>query len=277
MKVLLLGAGGMLGHALVRQLADQDMVVGDLPDFDITDFKSLNKKIREIKPEILINCAAYTDVDACEANAKLAEKVNGAAIANLAKICSELDIILIHYSTDYVFDGEKKQGVIEDWPAKPINEYGRGKHLGEKNLTAGYDKYYLIRTSGLYGEHGKNFVDSILSAAESKPELKVVNDQFTSTTYTDDLAKATREIIEQRPAFGIYHRTNSGSGSWYDFAKKIKELAGFTAKIVPVSSDDYKRPAQRPKFSKLINTKLKELRPWEEALEEYLSKKMIKL
>ena len=184
MKLLLLGAGGMLGHALARELADYDMVVGDLPDFDLTDFKNLNEKIRQIKPEVLINCAAYTDVDGCEQNAEAAERVNGEALSNLAKICSELDVILVHYSTDYVFDGGQEKGIEENHPPEPVNEYGRSKYLGEQRLAAGCDKYYLIRTSGLYGENGKNFVDAILEAAQTKPEIKVVNDQFTATAYS---------------------------------------------------------------------------------------------
>lgn len=273
MKILILGANGMLGHALMNEFANEDIIVCNRPEFDITRFKELNLKIKEANPEIIINSAAYTDVDGCETNSETCHLVNGQAVGNLAKTTQALNIIFVHYSTDYVFDGQKEQGYTEDEQTAPLNVYGRSKELGEQLLQKYGHKYYLIRTAWLYGSHGKNFVDTILDLSKKQKQLKIVNDQFGNPTSTKDLAKATRQILMEKKNFGIYHRTNYGSCSWYDLARKIKEIKRLNVEVMPVSSTQYKRAAKRPKYSKLINTKLPDLRFWGEALKEYLKSK----
>lgn len=273
MKILILGANGMLGHALINAFSSDDIMVGDLPEFDLTKTEDLKLKIKNFSPEIVINAAAFTRVDDCEAKKGICNQVNGETVGELAKICRELGIILVHYSTDYVFDGSKKSGYLENDKTKPINAYGLSKELGEKLLQKNTDKFYLIRSAWLFGPFGKNFVDTIIELALKQKEIKVVNDQFGNPTYTKDLAQATRQILIDKPAFGIYHRTNAQSGSWYELAQKIKETMGLNAEFIPVSSTEFPRAAKRPKYSKLINTKLPELRPWTEALEEYLKTK----
>lgn len=272
MKVLLLGAGGMLGHALVNEFAGDEIIVGDLPEFDITNFKEIKDKLQAIQPEVIINAAAYTNVDGCETNAELCNLVNGEAVGNLASISKELGIILVHYSTDYVFTGNNENGYAEEAQTNPLNIYGQSKELGEQLLMKNTDKYYLIRTAWLYGNSGKNFVDTIIELSGKNQQIPVVNDQFGNPTYAKDLAAATRRILIDKKPAGIYHQTNKGSCSWYEFALKIKELKGFKAEITPVTSKEFERRAKRPKYSKLINAKLPPLRHWVEALADYLKR-----
>ncbi len=272
MKILLLGAGGMLGHALINEFAGEDLVVGDLPDYDLSKFKELEIKIRTIKPEVIINAAALTNVDACETDQELCRQINGQAVGKLAALTKGINIILVHFSTDYVFAGNDKNGYSEEAPTNPLNAYGQSKALGEQLLIKNTDKYYLIRTAWLYGPSGKNFVDTIINLAGKSQLVPVVNDQFGSPTYTKDLAASVRRILIDKRPFGLYHQTNSGQCSWYEFAFKIKAIKRFEAVIEPVSSQQFPRPAIRPKYSILLNTKLPALRPWPEALADYLSK-----
>ncbi len=262
----------MLGHALAGAFAEDELVPGDLPDYDLTAYDELNQKISQIKPEVIINAAALTDVDGCEAKQEICHLVNGEAVGNLATICKELGSILIHYSTGYVFDGNNANGYAEDQPTQPVNAYGRSKELGEKLFQQSGVKGYLIRTSWLYGPYGKNFVDTMIDLSTKQAEIKVVNDQIGNPTYVSDLAQATKKTLIDKPAFGIYHQTNDGNCSWYEFAQKIKEIKGFGAKMVPVASAEFPRPAKRPQYSILINTKLPALRSWQEALTDYLKK-----
>ena len=226
--------------------------------------------MKEIRPNFVINAAAYTDVDGCESNADLAYAINGDAVKILAKACNLTDSVLVHISTDYVFDGRKDGYGEEDTP-NPINIYGKSKHLGERYLTETAKKYYLIRTAWLYGKHGKNFVDTILKLAKSRKELEVVNDQRGSPTYTKDLSAAIRHLIDATPAYGIYHLTNDGMCTWFEFACKIIGLKGLPTNMKAISSDTLKRAARRPACSVLLNTKLPKLRRWESALSDYLS------
>ncbi|HLC64033.1 MAG TPA: dTDP-4-dehydrorhamnose reductase [Patescibacteria group bacterium] len=270
MRIYILGANGMLGRALMKEFAAEEIMVGDLPEVDITKFDDLKKRLESFRPEIVINAAAYTDVDGSETNKEICNLVNGTAVGELSKICSGLNAVLVHYSTDYVFDGANELGYQENDQPAPINAYGQSKHLGEQLLQKRYRKYYLIRTAWLYGPEGKNFVNTIIEQSRQKSELKVVDDQFGNPTYTKDLAEATHRLLNSQTPFGIYHLTNSGSCSWHELAGEIKQLSGFDLEIKPVSSNEYQRPANRPKYSKLINTKLEQLRPWNEALREYL-------
>lgn len=272
MKILIIGAKGMLGHDLVAEFEKDHEVIGeDIDKIDITREDEVNKKIVQLKPDIVINAAAFTDVDGCESNKEICMKVNGQGVGYLAKACSKLGIILVHYSTDYVFDGKKKEGYKEGDKPNPINIYAQSKALGEKELAKFTDKYYLIRSSWLYGKQGKNFVETMLNLAKEGDKIEVVNDQFGKPTYTRDLAKRTREIAEEKKDFGIYHVTNEGTTSWYEFTKKIFKLAGIDIEVKPVATEHFPRPAKRPKYSALINTKLPKMRSWEDALKDYLT------
>ena len=229
------------------------------------------EKISEQKPDAIINAAAYTAVDQCESQEELATRVNGDAVGYLAEAAKTLGIPIVHYSTDYVFSGDFSLGYSEDAPRKPLNAYGRSKATGEEHLERSGAKYYLVRTSWLYGKRGKNFVDTMLRLADEKKELRVVNDQHGKPTYAVDLARATKELLTTPRPFGTYHVTNEGETTWYDFAVRILQLAGKQTAVVPVSSKEFPTPAKRPTYSSLINTKLPPIRRLEEALSEYLS------
>ncbi len=271
MKILILGAKGMLGHDLVEVFSNHEIIGWDIDDLDLTNFSLVGEKITKLKPELIINAAAYTAVDDAETNREIAMEINGEAVGNLAKIAQKLNIPIVHYSTDYVFNGENREGYKEDErQIAPLNVYGESKALGEKLLQENTDKFYLIRISWLYGKNGKNFVETMLKLAKEKDELGIVNDQTGCPTYTKDVALKTKEIIEDELPFGIYHSTNSGKATWYEFAKKIFELAKVNIKVKPIPTKAYPTPAKRPKNSILLNTKLKPLRSWEEALAEYL-------
>lgn len=305
-KILILGAKGMLGGYLGRAFLNFNPVLWDKEDLDITNREEVNNKIKELQPNIIINAAAYTAVDDCEANQDLAMKVNGEAVKYLVEAMNEdrphsklhLNrnrglILFIHYSTDYVFDGKKQNGYKEnDEPHNSINAYGESKLLGEKYIldaAVKYPnfKYYLIRTSWLYGRGGKNFVDAIAALLKKSDRIKVVDDQRGKPTYAYDLAIKTRELLEGNYASGIYHITNETENrekgvSWYDFANEIfrinrekigpaRRQAGENKEIMPCTSGEFPRPAKRPKWAALINTKLPLMRNWRGALKEYLS------
>lgn len=273
-KILILGAKGMLGQALSEVFSDKNPILWDMVDLDITDKEDVFKKIEELSPDTIINASGYTDVDAAESNQDLAMKVNGEAVGYLAEISKKIGAILVHYSTDYVFNGTNKLGYKEADETNPISVYGRSKLLGEKLIQEKGEMYYILRASWMFGENGqKNFVQKILTKAQKESSLKVVNDHFGKPTYALDLAKKTREIIEQMKPCGIYHATNEtpdGGITWYDLAKKSLELKKLKIEIVPVSADEFVQPAKRPKYSALINTKLDKMRSWEEALKDYL-------
>lgn len=271
MKILILGHKGILGHELTDVFKkDHELVLWDREQIDISQKEETLEKIGELKPEIVINAAAYTAVDDAESNEDLAYQVNGYAVGFLAEICKEINALLIHFSTDYVFDGKNKIGYREDCVYQPLNMYGESKALGEKLILDIEPRYYLIRTSWLFGKHGKNFVETMLRLVKEGKDLKVVNDQFGSPTCAKDLAEKVKELIESQKPSGIYHLTNSDFCSWYEFAVKIFELAGLKPNIKPVSSEEFPTPAKRPTYSMLINTKLPPMRKWQEALKDYL-------
>ncbi len=245
----------------------------DWGQFDISSREVVMKKVGELKPGIVINAAAYTAVDKAESEKDLVYKVNGCAVGFLSTICKEINAIFIHFSTDYVFDGESHIGYKENHSYSPINLYGKSKALGEKMILDIEPKYYLIRTSWLFGKYGKNFVETMLRLAEDKKDLKIVNDQLGSPTYTKDLARKVRELIESKKPYGIYHITNFGSCNWYEFALKIFEFSGLKPNVKPVTSESRAfgtTSAKRPTYSMLVNTKLSPMRSWEEALQAYL-------
>lgn len=258
-KVILFGANGMLGHALQEVFISARLISHQ--EIDITDEDAVMKIVVQQSPEIVINAAAYTDVDGCEENKKHAFSVNGHGPGNIAAACNEAGATLIHYSTDYIFDGTKSEYREDDQPG-PINVYGESKLMGEINIAKNLDDFRIIRTSWLFGDHGKNFVDTILALSKQLAVVRVVNDQTGKPTYTNDLARKTAEIISCEP--GIYHITNEGVCSWFEFAET------FIPNAVACSTDEFPRKAKRPAHSVLTNTKTTPLRHWKEALNDYI-------
>ena len=257
-KTVILGASGMLGSDLSGVFPDASKFTHH--DLDITNKQQVLKTIEAISPDVVINAAAYTNVDECEDEQNLALEVNGHAPGYMAQACSGIGAILVHFSTDYVFDGSKKEYVESD-TTNPINVYGQSKLMGEQEIIKNMDNYRIIRTSWLFGVHGRNFVEAMLRLSEEMDAVKVVNDQFGKPTFTADLARKTSEIIGLSP--GIYHITNDGVCSWYEFASAIID------NVVPCSSDEFLKKAKRPEYSVLVNTKTTPMRHWKEALVDY--------
>lgn len=268
-KVLVTGAKGMLGKDLCPILEDSgyEVVETDIDTMDITDIFSVNSSIEKHKPDVVIHCAAYTNVDGAEADKDTAEKINSAGTENIAKICAKNDAELVYISTDYVFDGKKSEAYLPYDEPNPLNEYGLTKLKGEQAVQKYCEKYYIVRTSWLYGIHGKNFVETMISLAQTKKELNVVDDQIGCPTWTVELANAILKILDAGE-YGIYHACGSGSTSWCGFAKKIFELENIDVNIQPCATEEFPRPARRPKYSVMDNGKL--CRKWETALKDYL-------
>ena len=226
MRILILGNKGMLGSDLMLRLAGAHDVAGrDVDAFDIVSESDCRRVVQECSPEVVINAAAYTNVDGCEANREVCFAVNAVGVKNIALACRGRGITLVHFSTDYVFDGRKRTAYGEEDPPAPLNVYGASKLEGERYLQALAESYLLIRTAWLYGRHGKNFVKTILEKASTVKTLEVVDDQIGSPTYTRDLAAAVELLIEGGHR-GVFHVTNRGRCSWYEFACKILEYAG---------------------------------------------------
>jgi dTDP-4-dehydrorhamnose reductase len=261
-NTILFGAYGMLGHAL-QEVFPHAQCIGH-HTVDITDENAIMKLMKRERPAIVINAAAYTDVDGCEDNREYAFSVNGIGPGNIAKACIEIDALLVHFSTDYIFDGTKTEYREDDRP-NPINAYGESKLLGEVSIVKNLENYRIIRTSWMYGSHGKNFVDTILTLSQQIPVVRVVNDQVGKPTYNVDLANKVPEIISCNP--GMYHITNDGQCSWYEFA------CAFIPNAAPCSTDEFPRKAKRPAYSVLANTKTLPLRHWKEAVKEYIQTK----
>lgn len=286
-KILITGSSGMLGVDLCRELgrdfelygADVRRAGGRVQKFyrcDITKKQSILTIVKKIKPDIIIHTAAMTNVDGCELNPKKAYKINSLGTNNVVSACKAVDAVLIYISTDFVFDGKKKKPYIETDKPHSLGVYADSKLKGENAVKKILKKYFIIRTSWLFGKHGQNFVDTILKLAKKENCLKVVNDQVGSPTYTKDLAKAIHVLIDKiYSGTGIYHVSNSGSISWFDYAREILRLKNMHTKIVPISSKELDRPAKRPAMSVLDNSKFIKytgyrMRNWQEALKEYV-------
>jgi dTDP-4-dehydrorhamnose reductase len=287
-KILILGAQGNLGSQLMRVLGNEyRLLCWDKDDFDASNFTLLAEKIMEHKPNVIINTVAYNAVDKCEEDERefaKAKLLNEALPSRLADLCLKLNATFVQFISDYVFDGENKAGYTEDAKTRAINRYGETKLAGEKavlEIAADSLKYYLIRTSKLFGPKGRSenskpsFFDQMLELSKSKNELDVVDDEAACFTYTPDLAKAIKDLLEENREYGIYHIVNSGPATWYEAAKTLFKLAKKKIKINPVSSDKFPRPAKRPKYTELKNTKLKPLRSYKEALKDYIENYVI--
>jgi dTDP-4-dehydrorhamnose reductase len=276
MKILLLGHRGMLGSDLLLNLAGMHEIKGlDKDEIDLVSLSECEKAIRNNAPDIVINAAAYTDVDGCEKAKDECFNVNAEAVKNIAGACRGKKIRIIHFSTDYVFDGNSNEPYKEDALCNPINVYGASKLAGERYLQTFSDNYILIRTEWLYGKNGNNFVRTILGKAQSANKLEVVDDQIGSPTYTRDLVAAVSLLLE-RNITGIFHITNRGSCSWFQFTEKILQEAGIKGvQVLPIKSGSLRRPAKRPHYSvlsmqKFIQATGKIMQPWQLALQDYL-------
>ena len=279
MKILIAGAKGQLARALTELLTEKsmDFLAPPEEEFDVTDFKKVKEMVRRYKPDFVINCSAYNLVDEAEENWKEAFLVNGIGVKNLTLSCMDVGATFVHFSTDYVFDGRKQEPyTIADVP-HPINKYGMSKLLGESYiLQAGYPKYYLIRVSWLFGDGEASFVMKLLGWMKKNKTLKIVIDQVSSPTYTEDLAGAVLNLIKTG-SFGLFQITNSGYCSRYEWAKFIAKNTGWDGEIVPAKSAEFSTAAARPKFSVLDNFPLKEtigylLPDWKDATKRFLEK-----
>lgn len=282
MKIALLGANGQLAYDLKRTLAGHEIIGLTHRDLEVTDHSHTCNILYDIRPDVIINTAAYHRVDECESAREKAFAVNALAVLNLARVSNEIDAVLVHMSTDYVFDGKAAKPYTEQSLPAPLNVYANSKLAGEHFVQSVAQKYFLIRSCGLYGVAGSsgkggNFVETMLRKARNGESIRVVADQVLTPTYTVDLSRQIMSLLETS-RYGLFHATNEGSCSWYEFAGAIFEIAGLKPDFGPTTSDAYKTPAARPKYSVLENARLKELglnamRPWRDALAAYLREK----
>jgi dTDP-4-dehydrorhamnose reductase len=274
MKLLVTGAGGMLGQALVPCLKARGHNVSGLPkeELDVTNFQQVQSVLAATKPELILHCGAYTKVDQAESEPALAFHINGYGTENLAVACNALNIPMLYVSSDYVFDGEQNHP-YNTWDAtRPLSIYGKSKLAGEKAVMRHLQRFYIVRTSWLYGPYGKNFVETIISMAEQKKPLRVVSDQHGTPTCTLSLSELIADLIETK-RYGVYHAADEGVTNWYEFAKAI--VASYKVDVQPIETKDMPRPATRPKYSvmdktTLLNTIGRESIPWRESLQTYL-------
>jgi len=272
---MIIGSEGMLGHDLVDILSKENEInTTTIYTLDITDIEKTIKTVQEINPDVVVHAAAFTDVDGSESKADLAYKVNSLGTRNVAVACKEIDSAMVYICTDYVFDGTKGSSYYEYDQTNPQSIYGKTKLAGEIYIRDILSKFYIVRTSWLYGRHGPNFVKTMLDLAKTTDKISVVNDQIGSPTYTVDLATAIAELIK-KPLYGIYHITNSEHCSWYEFAREIFDVAGIEVDLTPVKTEEFPRPAPRPKYSVLENYNWKmegfnKIRSYKEALKDYM-------
>ncbi len=291
MKILVTGICGMLGVDLYQTLREQHEVVGfDANEFpstpfspppiqrgDITRIEEVKRTFSELVPQMVVHTAAYTDVDGCEKNPDKAHEVNALGTQNVCRAAQDLGIPVMYISTDFVFDGNKDSPYLESDQPHPISTYGRSKLAGEEYVKNLLKEYFVVRTSWLYGYYGRNFANTILQLASEKKELRVVNDHIGCPTYTKDLSRKIKDLLLTK-SYGVYHITNSGSCSWYEFAREILKLAGIReVEVMPISSEELDRPAPRPRFSVLENHRLRltlgnSMRNWKEALSDYIKR-----
>ena len=282
MKILIAGANGMLAKEVKEKFAQgNELILTDVAELDITNREAVMKYVEEKKPELIINCAAFTAVDKAEEAGEIVEKINADGPGNLAIAAKENDAILVHVSTDYVFGGDLdiEKDYKEDDSKNPVTAYGITKLHGEEQIQANTDKYYIFRTAWLYGIGGNNFVKTMLKLGEAKDELNVVADQHGSPTYAKDLAEIIYQAVTNKIPYGVYNSTNEGYTTWYDFTKTIFEYTGIKCKVNPVTTEEYIEmmgvtQAKRPKNSQMSKEKLKSaginVPNWEDGLKRYL-------
>nr|WP_092074276.1 dTDP-4-dehydrorhamnose reductase [Dendrosporobacter quercicolus]NSL49180.1 dTDP-4-dehydrorhamnose reductase [Dendrosporobacter quercicolus DSM 1736]SDM86716.1 dTDP-4-dehydrorhamnose reductase [Dendrosporobacter quercicolus] len=274
MRILVTGANGQLGREVARQAGDHELVLADRRRLDIADETAVRALLREIKPQAVIHCAAYTNVDGAESDADGAFRVNAAGARNIAAGCLEQQARMVYVSTDYVFDGQTAAAYREFDPVNPQTVYGRTKFQGEQLVRQILGRHYIVRTAWLYGDGG-NFVRTMLKLAEECQELRVVADQTGTPTSTVDLARVIYQLLAS-DAYGTYHATCQGHCTWYEFACEIFKQSGKKVRVTPVASGEFPRPAKRPAYSVLDNYLLRmtlgdPMRQWQAALQEYLT------
>lgn len=288
MKLLITGSRGQLGNELISIIKSGRAEIGKIPcgysidevtaididELDISDIDATRKYITELRPDAVVNCAAFTNVNACETEWELAYKANAEGPANLATVCEEIGAEFLHISTDYVFSGDGDKPYLEQDPTDPCGAYGKTKQKGEELALANCKRTYILRVAWLYGYVGKNFVKTIITAARNNGAVKVVNDQFGNPTSANDVAYHILKVLGSEN-YGIYHCTNNGICSWYDFAKRIIEKAGVDATVSPCTTDEYPTPTKRPAYSALDNKHLRdtvgdEMRNWQDAIDMYI-------
>ena len=276
MKILITGANGQLGRELTRQYKKQntvDLILTGSAELDITNMKDVYSFVNINRPNIIINCAAYSAVDKCETEIDLAYRVNTIGPKNLASAANEIGAEIVHVSTDYVFDGNKNKPLTEFDNVNPQSIYGKTKLEGEILVTKHNPKHYIVRTAWLYGD-GNNFVKTMINLSKTNEVVKVVNDQWGTPTSTFDVARVIMKLIDDKN-YGLFHCTCKGECTWYELTKEIFRLKGINTTVLPCSTEEFKRAAKRPKFSVLRNYMLELTtgditRSWEESLEEYL-------
>lgn len=272
MKVLVTGANGQLGYDVIKRLEKSNIeyLGTDIDVLDITDKEQVKKSISEYRPDVVIHCGAYTAVDKAEDDRELCYAVNVLGTRYIAEACKEIDAKMVYISTDYVFNGEGDQPFeITDKP-NPINYYGQTKYEGELEVQNILDKYFIVRISWVFGSNGNNFVKTMLRLGKDRDEISVVADQIGSPTYTYDLAELLVDMIKT-DKYGIYHATNEGYCSWYEFACEIFKQAKIDIKVNPIKTEDYPTRARRPKNSRLYKNISHELESWESALGHYMN------
>lgn len=277
MKVLVTGFNGQLGYDVIKVLEARNIACKgvDIGDFDLTDAAAVSGYISEYAPDAVIHCAAYTAVDKSEDNVDVSNAVNVTGTENIARVCREIHAKMMYISTDYVFDGEGDQPFETDAPKAPKSQYGLSKSNGEEKVKEYLSSYFIVRTAWVFGINGNNFVKTMIRLGTEKDELTVVCDQFGSPTYTPDLARLLCDMIVT-DRYGVYHATNEGFCSWYDFACAIMKEAGIKVKVLPVTSDHYPTRAIRPKNSRLSKSALdkagfERLPDWQDALKRYVA------
>lgn len=274
MNILITGANGQLGLALRKELTNHEIIGVDLPGHDISNKEIVDEVMAEAKPDLLINCAAYTNVDGCAKDPEAAYQANALGPHNLALACQQNGTALVHVSTNEVFDGSDPAGYEEWMPLSPINPYGKSKAAGEFNVRSILPQHYIVRTAWLYASTGRNFIHAIMNRAKETGQVSVVTDEIGNPTWAKDLAMAIGQLVETG-RFGTYHFVNSGSCSRWEFANEILKLAGIEAENRPILSSEFKRASTPPPYGALHNINGAQvgitLRPWQEALAEFIS------
>jgi dTDP-4-dehydrorhamnose reductase len=274
MRLLVTGAAGMLGHEVVAagERLGHDVTAWDLPECDLTDADATLAALRRLEPRAVVNCAAYTNVDGAEADEAAAMRVNGDAAGNLAQACAAVGARLVHVSTDYVFDGSKREPWIESDATSPLGAYGRTKLHGEDLVRAGLPDHAIVRTAWLFGPHGPNFVSTMLRLAAERDEVQVVTDQVGSPTFAGHLAPALVDMAE-RTDTGIFHAAGAGSCSWYELTLDAYDAAGVSCRVLPTTAAQFARPAPRPAYSVLGSEREHPitLPPWQEGVRAHLA------
>jgi len=273
LKILLTGRGGQVGWELERSLAPLGQVTApDLATLDLADADATRRTVRAAKPDVIVNAVAYTAVDKAESERDLAHAINATAVGVLAEETKRLGALLVHYSTDYVFDGTKGTPYVEDDAPNPLNVYGASKLAGDRAIAASGCRFLILRTSWVYGLRGSNFMLTMLRLARERPELQVVDDQIGAPTSSLAIARATAQLL-QRGAGGLYHLSAAGAVSWCGFARAILARAGIATPVSAIRTEDYPTPAKRPRNSRLDCSRLRKdfdlaLAPWEDQLSE---------